>query len=380
MKKVLCGGMALLVFIIGVVVIIGADFVSKESERRYLSECKGTLRYLVEEKYNIKSNALFYDEVELDEDTVEKFYDMSKRLDDKLKLYNYTTLYDSNFKYSVNICDIEIDVTGETGYEFYYDNKLIEYEKLYFEFVELVEDTIRDLDKVYLFDVSSYANSYYSYFEEFDNIQISEIDKKDLLEYYEDTDFNPEPVDLAFMGKYVVVIGKDTITFDNLNGYALVNGRIAFLSRDFRLILNKYFKLTVSDFPILKDDLPSNAKVGIRLVNHNDVYSVSESDRRQIIEYWNGTDKNKIINKTVSMDAVSYLFVLGNNDVTFGYIEGKDYVYYNGQGLYVERKVRDYLAKVVDSLVNPGDPECCSCCPDLKPGEYCIDACCPCAD
>ena len=63
--------MALLVFIIGVVVIIGADFVSKESERRYLSECKGTLRYLVEEKYNIKSNALFYDEVELDEDTVE---------------------------------------------------------------------------------------------------------------------------------------------------------------------------------------------------------------------------------------------------------------------------------------------------------------------
>ena len=40
---------------------------------------------------------------------------MSKWLVDKFKLYNYTTLYDSNFKYSVNICDIEIDVTGNAG-------------------------------------------------------------------------------------------------------------------------------------------------------------------------------------------------------------------------------------------------------------------------
>ena len=374
MKKVLYGSMALLVFIIGIVVIIGADFVSKESEKRYIEDCTGTLRYLVDVDYNRNTYAKFYDEIELDEDAIEELYYLSKKVENKLILDNSYNIYDGTYKYVATVCGEDFSFT-ETEGVIYYSYKKIDNEEIYEDIMDVIEDAIDDIDKIYLFNVGSYS---YSYYVEHDNIQISDKDQKLLYNYYEDTDFNPEPVNLIFKGKYVLLIDDDIITFDNLDGYALVNNKMVFLSRDFRLILGEYLNLTV---PVVNiDKLPSDANVSIRLVKHNDVYSVSESDRRQIIEYWNGTNKNKIIKQTVSMDAVSYLFVLGDNDVTFGYIEGKDYVYYNGQGLYVDSKVKNYLAKVVESSVTPKEPECCSCCPDLKPGEYCNDACCPCAD
>ena len=62
-----------------------------------------------------------------------------------------------------------------------------------------------------------------------------------------------------------------------------------------------------------------------------------------------------------------------------GISELDDYVTYNtenfaGQIMVLSEEMQGILSKYIKS-----NDECCSCCPDSKPGEVCIDVCCPCS-
>lgn len=54
---------------------------------------------------------------------------------------------------------------------------------------------------------------------------------------------------------------------------------------------------------------------------------------------------------------------------TFG-----SYALYKGEIV----KLDDQTWSLLEKLVSNKSSECCSCCPDLKPGESCIAMCCPC--
>ncbi len=72
----------------------------------------------------------------------------------------------------------------------------------------------------------------------------------------------------------------------------------------------------------------------------------------------------------------NYLLVVDNQKIYFDDFDG--YADYNG---YIVKLSADLLALLKHyTTSNINDGECCSCCPDLKPGESCIALCCPCGN
>ena len=74
----------------------------------------------------------------------------------------------------------------------------------------------------------------------------------------------------------------------------------------------------------------------------------------------------------------NYYFVFGQEVIFFDDLGG--YGFYNGELVLFS----DEFLKILKQNINVGkdngldDGDCCSCCPDLKPGESCIALCCPC--
>jgi hypothetical protein len=71
----------------------------------------------------------------------------------------------------------------------------------------------------------------------------------------------------------------------------------------------------------------------------------------------------------------NYVLKLENGEEII-FDEFESYIYYNGKIAVMNKVVWNDLKKVFP-IDNQG---CCSCCPDLKPGEACIEMCCPCSD
>lgn len=92
-------------------------------------------------------------------------------------------------------------------------------------------------------------------------------------------------------------------------------------------------------------------------------------------------DKNTIKSEFEKMDysevnvdlafTRNYLLVVGEYKIYFDDYNG--YAEYDGHTIKISS---DLLSLLKKQPVENG--ACCSCCPDLKPGEYCIEACCPC--
>ena len=68
-----------------------------------------------------------------------------------------------------------------------------------------------------------------------------------------------------------------------------------------------------------------------------------------------------------------YYLIIDNERVYFDNLNG--YAMYNDEMVKLDIETINVLKKYIVTFSNE---ECCSCCPDLKPGEYCIDACCSC--
>lgn len=67
-----------------------------------------------------------------------------------------------------------------------------------------------------------------------------------------------------------------------------------------------------------------------------------------------------------------YLLIVDQKKIYIDDLSG--YAEYNGEIV----KISDELISVLSNYLRVDNNECCSCCPDLKPGESCIALCCPC--
>ncbi len=116
---------------------------------------------------------------------------------------------------------------------------------------------------------------------------------------------------------------------------------------------------------------------------------INEEIEDKLAEYWNDTDKEKAPIDEEVIDAMvgDYKLFVGEDTILFNLDLG--YVSFNGKYVDITDDFIQYLSNVVrdnDTILKEElkekdtleDNECCSCCPDLKPGESCIDACCPC--
>lgn len=119
---------------------------------------------------------------------------------------------------------------------------------------------------------------------------------------------------------------------------------------------------------------------------------IDDEDKEKLAKYWKKTDKDKApaANELVDSLVGDYKLFVGEDTILFNLDLG--YVSYNGKYVDINEYFINDLSKIVrendvnlkeeDKVENPkdnvGESDCCSCCPDLKPGESCIALCCPC--
>ena len=112
--------------------------------------------------------------------------------------------------------------------------------------------------------------------------------------------------------------------------------------------------------------------------------SISDEEAKKLGKYWSDTNKDKTPGDDEVCDCIigDYKLFVGEDEILFNLDLG--YVSFGGKEVDISDEFHKYLSKVVkenDIELNKETDEekCCSCCPDAKPGETCIDACCPCS-
>lgn len=117
-----------------------------------------------------------------------------------------------------------------------------------------------------------------------------------------------------------------------------------------------------------------------------------EDAKKKLAKYWKKTDKENAPKDSEIVDSLvgDYKLFIGEDEILFNLDLG--YVSYNGKYVDISDEFVEYLSDYVrendaklkedkeepkESVPSDGD-ECCSCCPDLKPGESCIALCCEC--
>lgn len=117
-----------------------------------------------------------------------------------------------------------------------------------------------------------------------------------------------------------------------------------------------------------------------------------DETKKQLAKYWKKTDKDNEPKDSEVVDSLvgDYKLFIGEDEILFNLDLG--YVSYNGKYVdisdefikYLSEYVRENDAKLKEEPEKTKEPvpsdgdECCSCCPDLKPGESCIALCCEC--
>ena len=124
---------------------------------------------------------------------------------------------------------------------------------------------------------------------------------------------------------------------------------------------------------------------------------ISDKEKEKILDYWEDIDLDKEPEATELCDCLvgDYKLFIDDKVILFNLDLG--YVSIDSKYIDIDDEFLDYIIKVVkendteliDDTTEPkeedkdkktgfSNEEWCSCCPDLKPGESCIAACCEC--
>ncbi len=148
-----------------------------------------------------------------------------------------------------------------------------------------------------------------------------------------------------------IIQGDDIVIYDD-KYYSLGDNYDAFSSLVLNIIDNHKF-------------------VGVYNLEKNITYSLLIDDLDKIREYVLDIE-NKVTNDDLAI-LKKYLLVVDDKYIYFDSFNG--YAEYNGNIVFLGKELFLLLS---ESMVEKYDGGCCSCCPDLKPGESCIQMCCPC--
>lgn len=117
-----------------------------------------------------------------------------------------------------------------------------------------------------------------------------------------------------------------------------------------------------------------------------------DDTKKKLAKYWKKTDKDNEPKDSEVVDSLvgDYKLFIGEDEILFNL--DLNYVSYNGKYVSISDEFIKFLSEYVrenDTKLKeeetvkkpvPSDGnECCSCCPDLKPGESCVALCCECS-
>ncbi len=100
---------------------------------------------------------------------------------------------------------------------------------------------------------------------------------------------------------------------------------------------------------------------------------IDDEGKNEIRSIWTNHNKETM---TMNLAVMLQYYLYIDGDVV-GINEIDDYVSYNTDSFagHIMQLNQDMQTVLEKYIVNS---DCCSCCPNLQPGEYCIDLCCPC--
>ena len=210
---------------------------------------------------------------------------------------------------------------------------------------------------------------------EFELVEFNDDEKKVILEEISKLDYSRNDIDLAILGEYKLIFDNKELIFnddDTPYGELRVDGEI------YTIVNIKNLKQTILDY-VKKKEI-------------NRVYLYERKDLPYVeYERINLTEENKkLIKNEISMikllepeemiDLViqgKYMLIIDDSEIYFDDLSG--YVLFNNEMALISEELKNILETYIDDEKFSND-ECCSCCPDLKPGEVCISACCSCTE
>lgn len=202
------------------------------------------------------------------------------------------------------------------------------------------------------------------------------LDKEDMEELYDlakNLKFGTSETKCEVDPKYYMEYDENKLYLDESCGLAIYNDKTYSVTKGSKEILEFLKKKidSLNNVYLFSYDQEKQKAKAIEL---------TDDVKNEIRDAWGRNDKTELtMNLAIILGYVLYIDgdVIGMDD-----IDG--YVSYNGKAagnfIILSQEMKDILNNKVFSRNNSGNDDCCSCCPNLQPGEVCIDMCCPCSN
>ncbi|MGN1372359.1 MAG: hypothetical protein ACI4XM_08825 [Candidatus Coprovivens sp.] len=230
------------------------------------------------------------------------------------------------------------------------------YGVLYFKNLENTSDETKE-------EVKTCEEGYLKYYidNSFDIVKEVKIGKDSATLFYDSFNFDEmiKVEDVSDNYDYLLSMCDLSIYFGQEDNYVLYNDEYYMLGKNEDKTI-EYFNEQSSNFDDLYFfDLSNNKEISF---DSGDIMMI-----KNIIE-----DKKYDIYEIELAIFPKYLLVIGSERIYLEDID--DYAMYGSSIVKFDDELFSIISKY---LKNEGG--CCSCCPDLKPGESCIALCCPCS-
>lgn len=185
----------------------------------------GNVSFVVGEFEGVK----LYDKIDFTEKEVKEIYREYAR-------YDFTEVTDEVVyaeKYTITIDDITIVLRDGVSYGDVND-KYVDMGEFYTYLLDLVNNKLVSLNKVYLFDLESALDGAIR-----ESYNLSDEEKTLINGYIQETYYDILATDINVVAKYLLLIDGTSVYFDSFNGYAMVNGQLGMLNNDLISILDK---------------------------------------------------------------------------------------------------------------------------------------------
>lgn len=202
------------------------------------------------------------------------------------------------------------------------------------------------------------------------DISLTKKEKKELIDLVNKLEYSEDVTDCIFTPEYYIKSAEYELYLDKECGMALhkeTNKTDAVKSggKEIREYLEK--------------KISKNQNISLFSLNENDqTYNkidISKKDQEELRKLWK--KQNKEPQKMNLIILAKYALYIDGDII--GIESLNSYVsynnpYYAGEFIELDEEVKNVLS----GYIKDSEGDCCTCCPDLQPGESCIDMCCPC--
>lgn len=197
------------------------------------------------------------------------------------------------------------------------------------------------------------------------SVSLEKEEKEELYDLVTSLEFGPSETKCIVEPLYYLEYDENKLYLDKACGLAIYNDKeysVTKGSEEIEEFLKKKIDSMNNVYLFKFDQTTQKAKM----------IEIDDAGKDEIRNIWTNHSKETM---TMNLAIILQYYLYIDGDV-IGIDQIDDYVSYNAAASHImmlNQEMRDALKKYIK------DDECCSCCPDLKPGEFCIDMCCPCS-